>query len=67
MPHLGPMELFLILVIVVIVFGVGRLGDVGGAIGKAIREFRKNASGEDEVKKDEAKPAATQSTEAKKA
>ena len=52
--RVGPMELFLILVIVLIVFGVGRLGDVGGAIGKAIREFRKNASGDDEAKKDEA-------------
>jgi sec-independent protein translocase protein TatA len=38
---LGPLELGLILVIVVLVFGVGRLPEVGGAIGKGIREFRK--------------------------
>ncbi len=40
MPQLGPPELILILVIVIVIFGVGRLGEVGGALGKAIREFR---------------------------
>lgn len=33
-------EIVLILVIVVIIFGVGKLPQVGGAIGKAIRQFR---------------------------
>jgi len=37
---LGPVELGLILVIVILIFGVGRLPEVGGAIGKGIREFR---------------------------
>jgi sec-independent protein translocase protein TatA len=60
---IGAPELLLILVIVVIVFGVGRLGEVGGAIGKGIREFRKATQGfdeelkKDEVKKDETKTA----------
>jgi sec-independent protein translocase protein TatA len=40
MPHLGPMELVIILVIVVVIFGAGRVGDLGGAIGRSIREFR---------------------------
>tara|TARA_B100000949_G_scaffold214691_1_gene210400 strand:+ start:238 stop:405 length:168 start_codon:yes stop_codon:yes gene_type:complete len=34
--------LVIILVIVMIIFGVGRLPEVGGALGKAIREFRKS-------------------------
>lgn len=38
---IGVMELVIILVIVMIIFGVGRLTEVGGALGKAIREFRK--------------------------
>jgi sec-independent protein translocase protein TatA len=38
----GPWELALILLIVVLIFGVGRLPEVGGAVGKGIREFRKN-------------------------
>ncbi|MDY6834470.1 MAG: twin-arginine translocase TatA/TatE family subunit [Chloroflexota bacterium] len=41
MPHPGPLEIGLILVIVLIVFGVGRLPQVGGALGKSIREFRR--------------------------
>ncbi len=40
MPQLGAPELILILVIVIVIFGVGRLGEIGGALGKAIREFR---------------------------
>jgi sec-independent protein translocase protein TatA len=35
------MEIVLILIIVLIVFGVGKLPQVGGAIGKAMHEFRK--------------------------
>ncbi len=41
MPTLGPTELIIILVIVLLVFGVGRLSRIGGEMGSAIREFRK--------------------------
>ena len=41
MPSLGPTELIIILVIVLLLFGVGRLGRIGGELGKGIREFRK--------------------------
>src|SRR4051794_14540563 len=41
MPALGPWELIVILLIVVVIFGAGRLSEVGGAVGKSIREFRK--------------------------
>jgi len=41
MPHLGPLEIGLVLVLVMIIFGVGKLPQVGGALGKGIREFRK--------------------------
>ncbi len=40
MPTPGPMELIIVLVIVVLIFGVGRLPQVGGALGKSIKEFR---------------------------
>ena len=40
----GVPELVIILVIVMIIFGVGRLPEVGGALGRAIREFRKSQS-----------------------
>lgn len=42
--RIGPTELIIILVIVMIVFGVGRLPEIGGALGRAIREFRKSQS-----------------------
>ena len=40
MPQIGVPELMIILLIVVFIFGLGRLPEVGGAIGKGIREFR---------------------------
>ena len=48
MPHLGPLEIGLILVVVLIVFGAGKLPQVGASMGKAIREFNKAKTGEDE-------------------
>ncbi len=57
MPHLGPMELIIILVIVIIIFGVGKLPEIGGALGKGIREFR-NASKEIEGAKEDLEAAA---------
>ena len=44
---LGPTELIIILVIVILIFGVGRLPEVGGAIGKSLREFRKSTKDDD--------------------
>lgn len=49
MPTLGPTELFLILVLALILFGAGKLSDVGGALGRSIREFR-HASIDEEPK-----------------
>jgi sec-independent protein translocase protein TatA len=41
MPNIGPGELILILIIALVIIGPGRLPDVGSALGKSIREFRK--------------------------
>ncbi len=53
--RIGPWEIALILVIILIVFGVGRLPQVGGAIGKGMRSFQKGRRGED-VEEEEEKP-----------
>ncbi len=53
MPRIGPTELIIVLVIVMIIFGVGRLPEIGGSFGKAIRNFRRSQSGEDEDKEEE--------------
>jgi sec-independent protein translocase protein TatA len=44
MPRIGPMELIIVLFIVLVIFGAGRLPEIGGALGKGIREFRKGSS-----------------------
>ncbi len=55
MPNIGPVELIIILVIALLILGPGRLPDVGSALGKSIREFRKAASDvQDSVKLDAA-------------
>jgi sec-independent protein translocase protein TatA len=61
MPAPGPLELVLILVIVAMLFGVGKLPEVFGAVGKGVREFRTNASGD--VEKKDAKISADESTD----
>ena len=53
--RIGVPELLLILVIVILLFGVGRIGKIAGEIGSGIRNFREGLKS-DEEKKDETKP-----------
>ncbi len=46
--RVGPWEIGLILAIILIIFGVGKLPQVGGAIGKGLRAFRKGQRGEED-------------------
>jgi sec-independent protein translocase protein TatA len=48
--RLGAPELLLILAVVVILFGVGRIGKIGKELGTGMREFRKGLQGDDETK-----------------
>lgn len=48
MPNFGPTELIIILVIVVLLFGVGRIGKIAGELGSAIRNFRESLQGEEQ-------------------
>jgi len=54
--RVGPWEIGLILLIILIIFGVGKLPQVGGAIGKGMRAFRKGQSGEDELAEGKEEP-----------
>ena len=47
---LGAPELLLILAVVVILFGVGRIGKIGKELGTGMREFRKGLQGDDDNK-----------------
>jgi sec-independent protein translocase protein TatA len=72
---LGPAELVIILAIVVVLFGASRIGDIGGSIGRGIREFRREVKeGEQEPEEEKAaagtseeKKAAAETSEEKKA
>ena len=67
----GPLEIGLIVFIVLVLFGAGKLPQVGAAMGKGIRAFRKGQSGEDEVGEEEeeeaVRPARKKATRLKKA
>ncbi len=56
---LGVPELLIILVIVVLLFGVGRIGKIAGELGRGVREFREGLSSKDET------PASTETTVSK--
>ncbi len=47
MGGIGVPELAIVLVIIVIIFGVGKLPEIGGALGKGIREFKTESTTED--------------------
>jgi sec-independent protein translocase protein TatA len=61
---LGPAELVIILAIVVVLFGASRIGDIGGSIGRGIREFRREVK-EGEQEPEEEKTSADTSEEKK--
>ena len=46
---IGMPEMIIILVIVLVVFGAGKLPEIGGAMGKSIRNFKKASEGKDEI------------------
>ena len=55
--RLGPLEIVLILVVVLVLFGGGKLAGVGKALGQSIRDFKKELKADDkpEEQKDENK------------
>lgn len=50
---LGITELLVILLVVLVVFGAGKLSGVGKAVGKSVREFKDEVSTSDDGKKEE--------------
>jgi sec-independent protein translocase protein TatA len=60
-------ELLIILAVLALVFGVGKLADVGGVLGRSIREFRREVKeGQEEEQKEEAAKVEGKSEEEKK-
>lgn len=46
--HLGPTELIILLVIILLLFGVGRISKIAGEFGKGINAFRSNLNNKEE-------------------
>ena len=53
---IGPMEFLVILLIVVIIFGGSKIPQLGGALGKGIKNFRTSLKGEDATPAEPEKP-----------
>lgn len=60
---IGPLEIFLIVVVVLIIFGAGRLPEVGRGIGTAIKEFRGTIGNKNESETAESKKPETNDEE----
>jgi sec-independent protein translocase protein TatA len=54
--RIGVPELLLILVIVILLFGVGRIGKIAGEIGSGIRNFREGLKSDEDKKPEDTKP-----------
>ena len=57
--QIGPMEIAIIVVVLLLVFGASRVGDVGGALGRSIREFRRELREGEEQKEGLGRPEPT--------
>ena len=69
MPGVGliePWHLVVILIIALVIFGPGKLGDVGGQLGRGIKEFRTSMSVEEGKEKEKEKTADEKAAEAAK-
>lgn len=47
--HMSSTELIIVLVIVILLFGVGRIGKIAGELGKGVRDFQKGLKGEEKT------------------
>jgi sec-independent protein translocase protein TatA len=64
--NIGPLEIIVVLIIALIVFGPKRLPELGRSLGKGIREFRGSLGGERDDDDEEERPASPQEIEAGK-
>ena len=61
--NFGPTELIIILVIVIVLFGVGRISKIAGEMGSGIRAFKEGLRGDDEDKDEKAEAKSGEPTE----
>ena len=64
MPSIGPLELVILLVIVLLIFGPKRLPGLGRQLGSGMREFKDSITGKDKDDEDDETPPAIESSQA---
>lgn len=64
MPNVGPMEIAIVLIIALVVFGPKRIPELGKSLGKGMSEFKSSISGDDDHKSAEAATARLEATTA---
>ena len=57
MPNVGPWEIIILVVVLLLVFGSRRLPEIGRSVGKGMREFKQSVTGKDEKPEPEEPPA----------
>ena len=67
MPNVGPLEIAVVLIIVLIIFGPKRLPELGRSVGRGIREFKGSLSGDNDEDSPEEKRRELQASEAQPA
>jgi sec-independent protein translocase protein TatA len=55
MPNIGPLELAIVLIIALVIFGPKRLPDLGRSLGKGMREFKESITGKDDEAEERAR------------
>jgi sec-independent protein translocase protein TatA len=64
MPNVGPLELAIVLIIALVIFGPKRLPELGRSMGRGIREFRSSISGKgDDEEEESSQPAQIEGAE----
>jgi len=56
MPNIGPLEIVIVLVVVLLIFGPKRLPDLGRSLGGGLREFKDSVTGKDDDRLDPGEP-----------
>jgi sec-independent protein translocase protein TatA len=62
MPNIGPMELAIVVIVALIVFGPKKLPELGSSLGRGMREFKSSISGDDGPERTDKSPLQVDST-----
>lgn len=62
MPNIGPLELAIVLIIALVIFGPKRLPELGRSMGRGLREFKSSVTGDDDKDDVDAKRAELEET-----